>query len=255
MQAAAARPTRCGPRRSTIRPATGPASAPRTAPAPSAAAITLTDVPVAPRCSGTSRSTAPNVSRSISVSESAARVADWRIALASAWLTCRGAPTWRPAGASAESTTPTTLTAATSPNASPCPAQAATAPTAGPAIDPAESIPITMPDSRPRRPGSALSVTQAIDPVQIDPLANPWTSRAVMSTPAFGAHAKMTVATDISAADASVIRLAPIRGTRTMQPSDTNGTEIGYAATTTPAWNVLSPNRSTYCGRSGITAR
>ena len=229
--------------------------APSTAPAPSAAAITLTDVPVAPRWSGTSRSTAPNVSRSTSVSASAARVADWRIALASASPRCAGALTARPAGASAARTTPSTLTAATRPKASCCPAHAATAPTAGPAIDPAESIPITIPDSRPRRPGSALSVTQAIDPVQIEPLARPWTSRAATSTPAFGAHAKITVATDINAAEPRVIRFAPIRGTKTTQPSDTSGTEIGYAATTTPASKVLSPNRSTYRGRSGITAR
>ena len=100
-----------------------------------------------------------------------------------------------------------------------------------------------------------MSVTQAIDPVQIEPLAKPWTSRAATSTVAFGAQAKITVATVISPADTSVIRLAPTRGTSTMQPSDTSGTETGYAAMTTPAWNVLSPNRSTYWGSSGITAR
>ena len=43
----------------------------------------------------------------------------------------------------------------------------------GPATEPAESMPITIPDSRPRRPGGALSVTQDIDAVQIEPLARP----------------------------------------------------------------------------------
>jgi hypothetical protein len=124
------------------------------------------------------------------VSASAARVADWRSAPASACLNRVGAPATRPLGASAARTTPSKLTAATRPNASSCPAQAASAPTAGPATDPAESIPITIPDSRPRRP-AALSVTQAIDPVQIELQA---LTAAPQSTVAFGAQAKITVA-------------------------------------------------------------
>ena len=88
-------------------------------------------------------------------------------------------------------------------------------------------MPITIPDSRPRRPAGALSVTHDIDDVQIEPLARPWTKRASTSTSAVGAHAKMTVATVISTAETSAIRRAPTRGTSTTHASDTNGTEIG----------------------------
>src|SRR5512141_3527216 len=98
------------------------------------------------------------------------------------------------------------LTPATRPNAGPWPAQLARAPIAGPATEPADSIPITIPDSRPRRPGGALSVTHAIEAVQIEPLANPWTNRARTSTRALGAHAKIPVETAISPAEASAIR-------------------------------------------------
>ena len=97
----------------------------------------------------------------------------------------------------------------------------------GPATDPADSIPITIPDSRPRRSGGALSVTHDIDAVQIEPLAKPCTNRAATRTVAFGAQAKITVATVISPAEKSVIRLAPTRGTSTMQPSETSGTDTG----------------------------
>ena len=97
----------------------------------------------------------------------------------------------------------------------------------GPATEPAESMPITIPDSLPRRSGGALSVTQDMEAVQIEPLAKPWTKRARIRTAAFGLHAKMTVATVIRTPDHSEIRRAPIRGTRTMHASDTNGTDAG----------------------------
>ena len=158
---------------------------------------------------------------------SAATVAGWR-APAAIDTRSRGTPaTGRPGGASAVSSTPAALTAATSPKASSEPAVAASAPIPGPATDPAESRPITMPDSRPRRPGGALSVTHDIDAVHTDPLATPCTNRARISTAAFGAQAKITVATVISTAEARVIRRAPTLGTNAMQPSDTTGTDAG----------------------------
>jgi hypothetical protein len=88
-------------------------------------------------------------------------------------------------------------------------------------------MPITIPDSLPRCSGGALSVTHDMEAVQIDPLAKPWTKRARIRTAAFGLQAKITVATVISTADHSEMRRAPIRGTRTMHASDTNGTEAG----------------------------
>lgn len=107
------------------------------------------------------------------------------------------------------------------------PATDASAPIPGPATEPADSIPMTMPDSRPRRPGGALSVTQDIDAVQIDPLAAPCRKRASVRMIAVGAQANTTVAAVISIAESTVILRAPTRGTQTMQASETKGTEIG----------------------------
>ena len=70
-------------------------------------------------------------------------------------------------------------------------------------------------------------MTQDIEAVQIEPLAKPWTNLARINTSTFGAQAKMTVAMVISSAEASEMRRAPTRGTSTMQPSETNGTETG----------------------------
>ena len=187
----------------------------------------------------------PNTSTSTSVSDSAALVARSRDTRRSAAPMADWWATVCPAGAAAASASPNRLTIATLPNATPWPAQLASAPTAGPATEPAESMPITIPDSRPRRPGGALSVTQAIEAVQIEPDATPWTNRASTSTSALGAQAKISVDTAISDAENTVIRFAPIRGTRAMQPIDTIGTETGYAATTAPACRLLSPKRST----------
>ena len=70
-------------------------------------------------------------------------------------------------------------------------------------------------------------MTQDIEAVQIEPLAKPWTNRARIRISTFGAQAKMTVAMVISSAEKSEMRRAPMRGTSTMQPSETNGTETG----------------------------
>ena len=107
------------------------------------------------------------------------------------------------------------------------PIQAARAPTIGPAIDPADSMPMTIPDSRPRRSGGALSVTQAIDAVHTVPLATPCRNRDRIRAQAPGAKAKPIVAAVISTADHSAILRAPTRGTSTMLPSETTGTAAG----------------------------
>ena len=219
--------TRAGPTRSTSLPPSGPANEPSTAPPVNAAAIAAVDVPPLPSPSGTSRSIEPNAIGSISATASAARNAGWRNTLRLAPRRSRSATTVRPAGASRVQTTPAALTAATSRKAGAEPTQAASAPMAGPAIDPADSIPITIPDSRPRRPPGALSVTQAMDAVQIEPLAVPCTNRAATSTGALGANAKMTVEAVMRSADTSVIRRAPKRGTSRMHATETNGTAAG----------------------------
>ena len=107
------------------------------------------------------------------------------------------------------------------------PAQDAKAPTSGPAIEPAESMPMTMPDSRPRRSGGALCVTHAIEAVHTVPLARPCRKRAATSVCAFGANAKTIVATVITTPAASAILRPPMRGASGMQASATSGEAAG----------------------------
>ena len=132
-----------------------------------------------------------------------------------------------PDGAAAVTITESALSKATHRNAGAVPAQAAKAPISGPAIEPAESIPITMPDSRPRLSGGALWVTQAIEAVHTVPLARPCRKRAATSVSAFGAKAKTTVAIVITTPDASAMRRPPMRGTSGMQASETSGDAAG----------------------------
>ncbi len=84
-------------------------------------------------------------------------------------------------------------------------------------------MPITMPDSRPRRSGGALWVTQAIEAVHTVPLATPCRKRAATSVSTFGANAKTIVASVMTTPDASAMRRPPMRGASGMQASATNG--------------------------------
>src|SRR5581483_10362187 len=168
-----------------------------------------------------------NASGSISAMARAARARGWRSTPVTEARRARSAGTGRPAGASAVQTTPSAATRATIRNAGADPTQAASAPTPGPAIDPADSIPITIPDSRPRRSGGALWVTHAIDAVHTVPLATPCTNRAATSTPALGATANATVATVIGSAETSAMVRPPSLGTSGMLASDTRGTAAG----------------------------
>ena len=94
-------PTGAGPMRSTTRPAMGPTAAPSTAPAAKQIAITSTEVPLLPRPSGTSRSTAPKAQRSIRLMAMAAIVAGCRAPRAiEAQRRDSPAATARPVGAS-----------------------------------------------------------------------------------------------------------------------------------------------------------
>ena len=173
-RACAARPGRSSD------PTIGARAASSAAPAMKPPAISAWPPPRSSIRSGTSTSTAPNISEGTATKAVADedRPADDRRRHLAQRLALR-----RPGlgQASRESGEHDRRSPSTAPKTTSVPTSAASAPSAGPNRAPATAVPSAVPITEPRRSGGAVVISQVSAPDQISAPATPWTKRAASS--------------------------------------------------------------------------
>ena len=161
-------------------------------------------------CSGTSTSTAPNITEGIAtkaVASTIGRLQDRLDHLAQ--VLAFGRLGLRQAGgkrASANATRSTALKTFSVPTV------AASAPSAGPNRAPATAVPSAVPITEPRFSGGAALTSQVSAPDQISAPAAPWAKRAASSSRNVWAKPKATLATPSSSRPQITVRRGPEAG-------------------------------------------
>ena len=159
--------------------------------------------------SGTSTSTAPNISEGTATNAVAVRIGRVTIVAATSRSGCRsgGPGSGRRAAIAASST----AMPSTAPNTISVPTSAATAPRIGPTRAPATAVPSAVPITEPRRSGGAVVISQVSAPDQISAPDTPWTKRAASSRAISRARPKTRLDAPSSSSPPITVRRGPNR--------------------------------------------